>query len=153
MQNKKVYERVIASAGDLWVSGDATDNPEYLRGQVETISGAFDVEEDRVREDILDAAGIYRDIRWDGVRVPLVESGTSPWVQGTLSCKPFDFGGDGFRELTDVVLVSGTEIQSNDSTDFVMGEGFTDLHAASIAASEVTRITGEIHEVWFHGTY
>ena len=66
---------------------------------------------------------------------------------------PFDFGGEttGYRILTSGVLVCGTEIQMDDSAG--MSDHFTDLHAARLAAAEVTRITGREHAAWFHGTY
>ncbi|QWY83864.1 hypothetical protein SEA_A3WALLY_367 [Microbacterium phage A3Wally] len=148
------YEEIIAAAGDLWIGSDITDvterNPEYINGQEQTISSAFNVPVEKVHEDILNAAGIYRPIEWDGVRVALIESQTSPWVEDEAG-NVFDFGGEGFRSLTSGVLVSGTEIQRDDAAAMV--DDFTDLHAARIAAAEVTRITGRVHVVKFNGTY
>ena len=148
------YEEIIAAAGDLWIGSDITDvterNPQYIAGQEQTISSAFNVPVEKVHEDILDAAGIYRPIEWDGVRIALIESQTSPWVEDADGVV-FDFGGEGFRSLTSGVLVSGTEIQRDD--DAAMVDDFTDLHAARIAAAEVTRITGRVHVVKFNGTY
>lgn len=150
------YEELVAAAGDLWTGSgmdEVNENLAYLYGQEQTISNAFNTPVEKVHEDILDAGGVYRDLEWDGTRVPLIESGTNPWVADAESGEVFNFGGDGetFRELTSGVLVSYTSVQVNDEAG--MTEDFTDLHAARIAAAEVTRITGRKHIVRFHGTY
>ncbi len=151
----KTYEELVKVAGDLWLGTDHDHviDTEFLRGQVQTLSDAFGVEQIKVREDILDAAGIYRNLRWDGVRIPLIESMCSPWVEDTESGIVFDFGGEtaGFRSLTSGVLVCGTEIQRDDEA--AMLDSFTDLHAARVAAAEVARITGRPHDAYFHGCY
>jgi hypothetical protein len=155
MADTTTYEDIIAAAGDLWAGSsleDVQENPQYIGGQEQTISSAFNVPTEKVHEDILDAAGIYRALQWDGVRIPLIESETNPWVQDEHG-EVFNFGGDGetFRVLTSGVLVSHTAIQVDDEAGMI--ETFTDLHAARIAAAEVTRLTGRVHTVWFNGSY
>lgn len=152
------YKKAIESAAELWDGceyEDVRQNEEFMRGVVQVIAKMFDrdTEEDQaaIRDDILDFAGIYRAVRWDGVRVPIIESDTNPWIQGEDGM-PFSFGADidTFRELTPGVLVYHTQIQRDDTAEF---SPESDLHAAKIAADLASRVIGREYTVWFYGTY